>query len=67
MDEKCQEIDKRTSQLKRMAQLARAGKKETEEYKNIEWESKQPAVFDFGDKMEDLRKIVKRLRKYSFS
>ncbi len=67
MDDMCAEIEARTKRLSKMASLAREGKKDTQEYKDLEWEAQQPTAFDFGDEMADLRKIVKRLRKYSFS
>lgn len=64
IDEKAANQEAKTKRLQRMAVLARAGQKDSKEFKQLEMEFKQPTVTDYGDDMFALRKVVKQLRRY---
>lgn len=53
----------RSNQLSRMAQLARAGQKDTEEFKRLERLHKNPTVTDSSNEYVELHKLMKKLRK----
>ena len=64
MDEKAAKQEAKTKRLQRMAALARAGQKDSKEFKDLEMEFHHPTVTDYGDDMFALRKVVKQLRRY---
>ena len=64
MDEKCERMDQRTKDLQRMGSLAKQGLKDTDEYRALEFKRSHPTVTDFGDEMQDLRRVVKQLKRY---
>lgn len=64
MDEKASKQEEQTKKLQKMASLARAGLKDSPEFKRLEMEFKHPTVTDYGNVMYLLRKIVKQLRRY---
>jgi len=64
MDEKAAKQEAKTKRLQRMAALARAGQKESEEFKKLEMDFNHPTVTDYGEDMFALRKVVKQLRRY---
>lgn len=67
IDEKAARQDKRVEGFKRMATLAREGKKDSQEFKELRSSySNSLVVTDYGDEVRDLRRIVARLRKYRF-
>lgn len=66
MDEKANLSDERTRKYQRLAFLAKKGLKETEEYKRLEYEIRQPTVTDFGDEMRELQRVVKQLKRYKW-
>ncbi len=54
----------KTERLQRMAQLARAGEKDSEEFKKLDREFQHPTVIDSSDAYTELHNIVTKLRKY---
>ena len=64
MDEKVKRQEDKTKRMQRMASLARAGQKDSEEFKRLEVEFRHPTVTDYGDDIFALRKVVKQLRQY---
>lgn len=66
IDDKYQLMDIRQTKMQHMATLAREGKKDTQEYLQLEAEFKTPTVTCFDDEMLELRRVVKQLRKYKF-
>ena len=64
MDEKAAKQEAKTKRLQRMAALARAGQKDSKEFKQLEMEFNHPTVTDYGDNIFALRKVVKQLRRY---
>ena len=64
MDEKAEKQEARTKKMQRMASLARAGQKDSKEFKQLDMEFRQPTVTDYGNEMFALRKVVKQLRRY---
>lgn len=63
---KREQQQKNTEKLKRMSILARRGLKETQEYNQLEKEFNEPTVVDFSQEIDDLQKIVKRLKKFNW-
>lgn len=61
IDAKCRLQEARTEDLRRMALLARQGKKDTPEFKELSLSLKSPSVFAFDDEIAALRKEVQRL------
>lgn len=51
----------KSSELQEMARLARAGMKDSEEFKKLEWKHKHPTVIDFGTVVSDISRTVKYL------
>jgi hypothetical protein len=49
MDEKANRQHERTERFRKMASLARQGKKDTQEFKQLEMELNHPVAFDFDD------------------
>ena len=66
MDEKANRQQERTKKMQRMASLAKQGLKDTDEFKSLEREFRQPTVTDFGDEMNDLKRVVKQLKRYKW-
>jgi hypothetical protein len=66
MDEKANRQHERTKKIQRMASLAKQGLKDTEEFKRLEMECRQPTVTDFGNEMNDLQRVVKQLKRYKW-
>lgn len=66
MDEKANRQHERTKIIGRMASLAKQGLKDTEEFKRLEMKWKHPVVTDFGNEMDELQHIVKKLKKYKW-
>lgn len=66
MDEKATRQQERTKKIQRMASLAKQGLKETEEFKRLDREFRQPTVTDFGNEMNDLQRVVKQLKRYKW-
>jgi len=64
MDDKAKRQEEKTKRMQRMASLARAGQKDSEEFKKLEAEFKHPTVTDYGNDMFALRRVVKQLRRY---
>lgn len=59
---KLQELSKqKTEDLQKMANLARAGEKDSERFKELDKEYKYPTVIDYGDVVRDIVNIVKYL------
>lgn len=46
-----------------MAQLARAGKKDSEEFKKLEIEFQHPTVIDFSEHIVQLHRLMGKFRK----
>lgn len=63
LDDKYIKVKERTEGLQRMAQLARAGEKDTQEFKELESMYKNPTVVDSSDEYEELHKLMKKFRK----
>lgn len=63
--DKAEAVEQRTKGLQQMAVLAKAGLKDTNEFKQLERLYKQPSAFDISTEMVELRKTVKHLRKAS--
>jgi predicted HTH transcriptional regulator len=61
--DKAELVEQRTKGLQQMAVLAKAGQKDTPEFKQLERLYKQPSAFDISTEMVELRNIVKQLRK----
>ena len=57
----------RSDRLKRMTQLSRQGLKETEEFKILDREFKNPFFVGNQECFEDLRRKVKQIKNYKFS
>jgi hypothetical protein len=53
----------KTEELQLMANLARMGLKESEEFKVLERKYKQPQVVDFGDVIKKVAEISQKLKK----
>lgn len=53
----------KTERLSRMAQLARAGQKDSEEFKRLDCEIRNPTVIDSSDEYVELHRIVTKLKK----
>jgi hypothetical protein len=66
MDEKANRQHERTKKIQRMASLAKQGLKDTEEFKRLDREYRQPTVTDFGNEMNDLQRLVKQLKRYKW-
>lgn len=66
IDDVLQKQQERSDRITRMAQLARQGLKDSEEFKKLEIEFKHPQFTGPSEELHDLRIIVKRLRKYKF-
>lgn len=64
MDEKAKRQHERTKKIQKMASLARQGLKDTDEFKRLDMEYRQPNVTDFGNEMNDLQRVVKQLKRY---
>lgn len=64
MDDKAKRQEEKTKRMQRMASLARAGQKDSKEFKQLEAEFRHPTVTDYGDDMFALRRVVKQLRRY---
>ena len=64
MDDKAKRQEYRTKKMQLMANLARAGKKDSQEFKRLEMEFAQPTVTDYGNEMFAMRRVVKQLRRY---
>lgn len=66
MDTKFSITDARVNALQKLAKLAKEGKKGTSEYVECEriYNFYKTTVTDFGDEVQELRKIVKYLSKY---
>jgi len=62
INEKAAKQEAETKRLQRMASLARAGQKDSNEFRTLEFN--QPTVIDYGDDMFALRKVVKQLKRY---
>ena len=67
MDARAALQDKRVEEVQRMASLARQGKKDTAEFKKLQEKHRHPKAIDFGNEMNELRRIVKRLRRYKIT
>lgn len=52
----------KSKELQRMAQLARAGEKDSEEFKTLDRRYKNPTVIDSSNEWEELHRIVTQLR-----
>lgn len=66
MDEKANRQHERTKKIQRMAALAKQGLKDSEEFKRLGMEYKQPTVTDFGNEMNELQRVVKQLKRYKW-
>lgn len=66
IDDVLQKQKEKSERLQRMAQLARQGLKEIQEFKTLEREFKNPVIDGPSEELHELRIIVKRLRKYKF-
>lgn len=64
MDDKAKRQEEKTRRMQRMASLARAGQKDSEEFKMLEAEFRHPTVTDYGDDMFALRRVVNQLMRY---
>lgn len=64
IDKKLELSDQRTESIQRLASLAKQGTQETDEYKALMSEFRNPRAIDFGNEMAGIRYIVKKLRKY---
>lgn len=64
MDDKAKRQGEKTKKLQRMASLARAGQKDSKEFKQLESEFRHPTVIDYGDDLIAMRRVVKQLRRY---
>ena len=64
IDKKAEIQESKTKDLQRMATLARDGKKDTVEFKQLEAIANSNTVVDFGDEVSRLRNIVKSLKEY---
>ena len=64
IDDKAARQEERTKKLQRMASLAKAGNKDSEEFKALEHEFQHPTVTDYGDEITALRRVVKQLKRY---
>lgn len=53
----------RSQNLAEMARLARAGKKDTEEFKKLDFLYKHPTVIDSSNEYVELHRIMKKFRK----
>lgn len=54
----------RTDKVTKMASLARKGLKESDDFKKLEREVNSIQVNDFGNELQELHKIMTKLRKY---
>jgi len=66
IDDVLQKQEERSNRLAQMARLAKQGLKNTEEFKKLEIEFKDPQFTGPSEELYDLRKIVKKLRKFKF-
>lgn len=66
LDEKASKMNEKTKQLQRMAYLAKQGLKDTQEYKNLEIKFQHPTVTDFGNEINEIQKIVPKLKKFKW-
>lgn len=66
IDSKRDQQHQKTEKLKRMSVLARKGLKQTEEYNQLEKELSEPKVIDFSNEIDELQKIVKRLKRFNW-
>lgn len=66
MDEKASRQHERTKKIQKMASLAKQGLKDTDEFKRLDLEYRQPTATDFGNEMNDLQRVVKQLKRYKW-
>lgn len=52
----------KTEELQLMANLARIGLKDSEEFKTLDRKHKQPQVIDFGDVVKEIAEISQKLK-----
>jgi hypothetical protein len=64
IDEKTTKQKDKAKRLQRLNALARAGQKDSKEFRTLEFEFNHPTVIDYGSDMFALRKIVKQLKRY---
>lgn len=64
IDEKLELSSQRTKRIQRLAALAKQGSRETDEYKTLMSEFRNPTVVSFDRELAGIRYIVKKLKKY---
>ena len=64
IDEKLELSSQKTKRIQRLAALAKQGDRETDEYKALMSEFRNPTVISFDSEMAGIRHVVKKLRKY---
>ena len=64
IDGKLELSSQRTESIQRLASLAKQGTQETDEYKALMSEFRNPTVISFDSELAGIRYIVKKLRKY---
>jgi CHAD domain-containing protein len=67
IDDVLQKQQEKSERLTRMAQLARQGLKDSEEFKKLDREFKDPQFTSPSEELHELRIIVKRLRRWKTS
>ena len=65
-DKKYQLQDERVQDFQKMASLARQGKKESQEFKQLEMRHKA-TVIDFSTESNAMRRVIKNLKKYTWN
>jgi len=66
LDNKVEQIHARTREMQKMASLARQGKKDSQEFRDLQGIYRSPSVIPLDDEVKAICKIAKRLRKYKF-
>ena len=66
IDDALQRQQDKSDRLTRMAQLSKAGLKDTDEFRKLDNEFRHPQFSGPSEELYALRDIVKRLRKYKF-
>ena len=65
-DKKYQLQEERTKDFQKMASLARQGKKQSQEFRQLEMKHRA-TVIDFGNEANAMRRVIKNLKKYAWN